>query len=252
MADGYLVGQGKIYLATRNSSGVNGPFQWIGDASGFVLTGAENFLDYSENYSGNRVRVVHVPLSQTSGFTMDMRALTAANLAVAVHGNVAAGTGSTVTGEAFNAFNGGIAFLGHPGVTSVVINKAGTPLVLGTDYTLDAVNGTITILPGSTQVVSPTVATALTANYTFSANGGTVQALTSQYSEFSLRYVGFSQTDGSAVIVNMYRVTIDIAASLALIGADVASLNVTGAILPAPEITPSSTVSNLYTITRGA
>lgn len=252
MADGYLVGQGKIFLAPRNTTtGAIGQWTWVGDASGLAISGAENFLDYEENYSGNRVRVVHVPLSQTSGFTMDMRAVTAANLAIAVHGNVVAGVGATVTGEAFTGYNGAIAFLAHPGVSTVVINKAGTPLVLGTDYTLDAVNGTITILSGSTQVPAG-AGTALTANYTFASNGGTVQALTSQYQEFALRYNGFSQTDGSVVQFYAPRVTVDIASSIALIGNDVATLAVSGAMLPASEITASSTVSNLYTLTRGA
>lgn len=253
MADGYLVGQGKIYLATRNTTtNVIGAYRWIGDASGFEITGAEDFLDYEENYSGSRVRVVHIALSTTAGYSMDMRNITAANLAAAVHGNFSTGAGATVTAQQITGYNDSIVFLANPGVSSVVINKAGVPLVLNTDYTLDALNGTITILPGSTAVTAVMGAVALTANYTFAANGGTVQAMTARYQEFALRYVGFSQTDGSAIMVNMPRVTVDIAASLALIGNDVATLSVSGGILPAPEITASPTVSNLYTITRGA
>ena len=69
--------------------------------------------------------------------------------------------------------------------------------------------------------------------------------------EFSLRYDGFSQTDGSVIIVNLHRVTFDLAADIAFIGSDVAALEVSGALLPATEIT-NPVLSQFYTITRGA
>lgn len=251
MADGYVVGQGKIYLAPRNSTGRTGGYAWAGDADGFSLNASEDFLDFNESHSGARARVVHISLGKSAGFTLSLRRLDAVNLARAIHGTVGTTAGATVTGEALSAYNGSTIPLAFPGVSSVVINKAGTPLVLGTDYTVDAANGTITILPGSTAVASPTTATALTANYTYAAYGGTVQALVNSNQEFSLRYDGFSQTDGSAIIVNLHRVTFDLASDIALIGTDVAALEVGGAILPASEITGNG-LSQFYTITRGA
>lgn len=251
MADGYVVGQGKIYLAPRNSTGRTGGFAWAGDADGLSLTASEDFLDFNESWSGNRSRVVHISLGRTGGFSLSLRRLDAINLARAIKGTVGGtSAGATVSAEPIVGYNGAMVPLAFPGVSTVVVNKGGTPLVAGTDYTLDAANGTLTFLPGSTQVPAG-AGTNLTVNYTYAAFGGTVQALTAATQEFSLRYEGFSQTDGSAIIVNLHRITFDLASDIALIGSDVAALELTGAMLPASEITGAN-LSQFYTITRGA
>ena len=250
MADGYLVGQGKISLAPRNSTGRTGGFTWVGDADALTITGSETFLDFNESWSGQRARVVHLSQGKETGFTLSLRRIDAINLARAVHGTVGATAGASVTAEPLVAYNNASVPLAYPGVSSVVVNKGGTPLVLGTDYTVDAVSGMLTFLPGSTQVPAG-AGVNVTVNYTYAANGGVVQALTAGTQEFTLRYDGFSQTDGSAIIVTMHRITLDVAASIALLGSDVAALELTGAMLPASEITGQG-LSQFFTIARGA
>lgn len=250
MADGYLVGQGKIYLAPRNSTGRTGGYTWVGDADAFSLSASEDFLDFNESWSGQRARVVHLSLGKTAGFTLSLRRIDAINLARAIKGTVGATAGSTVTGETLMAYAGTSVPLRFPGVSAVSLTAAGTPLVAGTDYTVDPVGGMVTFLAGSTRVTGATPVT-VTAAYTYANYGGTVQALTAGNQEFSLRYDGFSQTDNSPIIVNLHRVTFDIAADIALIGTDVAALEMGGAILPATEITATDQ-SQFYTITRGA
>ncbi len=251
MAD-YFVGQGPISLAPRNSAGRTGGFVFAGDSDVFSVSGTEDFLDFNESYTGARARVVHVPLSRELSFDLSLRWLDATNLARALHGTVGTTAGATVTAEPIVAYNNTMVPLLYPNVSSVVINKAGTPLVANTDYTLDAVNGTIKILPGSTLVTSAMGAVNLTANYTYASYGGTVQALKATTQEYTLRFDGFSQTDNSPMIVTLHRVTIDLAGTISFIGNDVAALELSGALLPAGEISATGPLSQYMTIVRGA
>ena len=64
-------------------------------------------------------------------------------------------TAIAATAFTFNAQ--GAINLGHMGVSNVVVtsNPAGTTYVAGTDYTLDAVNGAVTIVPTGRADISP-------------------------------------------------------------------------------------------------
>lgn len=237
----YAVGQGKVYIASRDSTGRTSGFVWMGDADGFSITGSQNFLDFQESFSGNRARVLHVPTSTNLGFTLDLRNIDGDNLAKAFYGTTAASAGASVTGEAISAYANSMIPLANPGVSSVVVTKtAGSvALVAGTDYTVDAVNGTLTFLSGSTNVTG-TSAVPCTVNYTYAAYSAKTQFLNDTIKDYILRFEGKSQFDGKAQVFQLHRANFNLATSLQLIGSDVASLKIEGALLAAPEISTGS------------
>lgn len=242
MADKYYaVGQGKVYMATRNSTGQTSGFVHIGDADSLEIAGAEETLTFNESMSGLRKQVVNLVTSTDMSFTLGIRNIDAANLAKAYYGTTTSSAGATVSGETIVAYNGAMTPLKFPGVSSVTVTKTSgsTPLVAGTDYTLDAVNGTITILPGST-VVPAGAGVPCTVNYTYAAYAGKVEALVSDAQEYVIRFEGKTQFDNKAQIYTLYRAKPGIAAALALIGTDVGVLELTGALLPAQEISSGS------------
>lgn len=236
----YAVGQGKVYLASRDSTGRTSGFTWMGDCDGFELTGSQQFLDWQESYSGNRARVGHLPTSTELGFTLNIKNIDTANIAKAFYGTVTTSAGATVAAETFDAYASSMVPLANPGVSAVVVTKLpSTVLVAGTDYTVDAANGTLTFLPGSTAVTG-TSAVPCSVAYTYAAYAGKVQFLADTIKDYVLRFEGKSQFDGKAQVFQLHRANFNLAASLQLIGTDVASLALEGAVLAAPEISSGS------------
>jgi hypothetical protein len=229
----YAVGQGKVYMALRDSTGQIGGFDWIGDADGFTVTGAETKVSFQESYSGNRVRVLDITSSVDMGFTLNLRNIDGDNLAKAFYGSSAAVVAASVTGEAIVAYNGKMTALKYPGVSTVVVTKTAgsTTLVAGTDYTLDATNGTLTFLATSTAVPAG-AGVPCTVAYAQAGVSSRVKALTGSAAEYVIRFEGKSQFDGKAQIAMLHRAKPGIAAALSLIGTDVAQLALTGALLP--------------------
>jgi hypothetical protein len=229
----YAVGQGKVYIAPRDASGQIGGFEWIGDADGFTVTGNETKVSFQESYSGNRVKVIDVTSAIDMGFTLNLRNIDGDNLAKAFYGSSAAVAGASVVAEPIVCYNGKMTALKYPGVSAVVVTKTAgsTPLVAGVDYTLDAVNGTLTILSAST-VVAAGAGVPCTVNYTQAGVAARVKALTGAAAEYVIRFEGKSQFDNKAQIAMLHRAKPGIAAALSLIGSDVAQLALTGALLP--------------------
>ena len=239
MSDKYFAGvQGKVFIAPRDSNGVTGGFEYIGDTSGVSITGEQSFLDFNESNSGTMARVVHVPTATNLGFSMEMRNIDGKNLARAFYGSEAAAASGTVSSEAINAYAGKMVPLAFPGVSSVVVTKTSGSVVLvsGTDYTLDAVNGTLTFLSGSTAVTGSS-AVPCTVAYTHTAYTSKVQALTSTIKDYKIRCELKDLVSGNAIIVEMFRANMNLASELALISTEVGALTVEGSLLPAAEIT---------------
>lgn len=236
----YAVGQGKVYIASRDSTGRTSGFTWMGDADGFELTGSQNFLDWQESFSGNRARVGHIPTSTDLGFTLNLKNIDTENIAKAFYATRSTSAGASVVAEPIDAYASSMVPLANPGVSAVVVTKLpSTVLVAGTDYSVDAANGTITFLPGSTAVTG-TSKVPCTVSYTFAAYEGKLQFLSDTIKDYILRFEGKSQYDGKAVVYQLHRANFNLAASLQLIGTDVSSLALEGAVLAAPEISTGS------------
>lgn len=226
------VPQGKVYMADRSSTGKTSMFVHVGDVSGLTFNTSQNFFEDQESMTGLRSTVVRVPTGSTYTFSMEMKNIDKDNLAKAYQGVGTAYTSSTVTGEAINARPGERSFVKKLNISTVVVKKGATTLVAGTDYTVDAAWGAIDFIAG-TNIISGD--NAVTVDYAYAAQSG-VQALTQGQKDYALRFEGISKFDDKPFIVNLHRVSLDLAASLSLIGTGATVLTVGGLVLPASEI----------------
>lgn len=235
MADKYFaVPQGKVFIASRDASGQTSGFTHIGDCDGFTITTSQQFLDIYESMSGNRGIVAHIPTQSDFSAEVSILNIDGANLARAFYGESAAVEGATVVGEAITAYNGAMTPLKFPGVSAVVVKKGAATLVENTDYTVDAANGTITILAGSTEVPAGD-GVALTVDYAHGGVAARMKLMTEGLKDYTLRFEGKSKFDDLVQIGQVHRIALNMATTLSLIGTGVNKLVVSGKLLPAAE-----------------
>jgi hypothetical protein len=108
------------------------------------------------------------------------------------------------------------------------VNMGAANLVLGTDYTADLTNGSITITSGSLLVpafnntfgVAPAGSggVSITSAYSYAAYTGKVEAFTTGIQYFTVRFQGINVVNSQPVIVTAYQVGLDMAKMLAFIG----------------------------------
>lgn len=235
MADKYFaVPQGKVYIASRDASGKTSGFTHIGDCDGFTINTSQQFLDIYESMSGNRGIVAHIPTQTDFSAEVSILNINGENLAKAFYGESATVAGASVVGEAVTLYNGEMSPLKYPGVSSVVVKKGATTLVANTDYVLDATNGTITVLAGSTVITAGT-AHACTVDYTHGGVSSRIQGMTQGIKDYTLRFEGKSKFDDLTQIGQIHRIALNMASALSLIGTGVNKLVVKGKLLPAAE-----------------
>jgi hypothetical protein len=234
MADKYFaVPQGKVYIASRDSTGITSGYAYVGDCDGFTITSTQSFLDIYESNTGNRAIVAHIPSQTDLATELSVLNIDATNLAKAYYGDVVTSASGSVTAESHAAYNGSSFALLHPNVTTVVVKKGVASLVLNTDYSLDAATGIINILPGSTSVTAGAASTLLV-DYTH-VGSSKIRGLTQGIKDYALMFVGKSKFDNETQIATIHRVALDIAASLSLIGTGLNKLVLKGKLLPAYE-----------------
>jgi hypothetical protein len=229
----YYYGQGRIFLAERDATtGIPGAYRWVGDVSAFSIKLAVEKVEHKESYSGQRALVRSFPIGKSATIDMTLHQVDTDNLSLTLNGTTTSTTSGTVSAETLPADLdvGQQVSLANPGVSSVVItDSTGTPLTLtaGTDYTVDADFGRITILNlGS--YVQP-----FKAAYSYAARKA-VGMFTTGQKNFALRYEGVNLAEGNApVIADLYKLAPDPLAELALIttGNDVAGMQITGGVL---------------------
>lgn len=248
----YYVGQGTVFMAPRVSGGaVSGGFLALGDCDHLSIEVNQKFDDIEESQSGNRLVAAHVPVGATYSFKMNLLQWSRQNLAKFLYGTdggaVALGT---VTGEAVKAYASSMTPLANPGVSAVVVHNGAASLVEGTDYTVDAANGTLTWLPGSTVVTSVASPVSLTVDYSYAAYSGKVEAVTATMPEIAIRFNGLNTANGgSPVIVTLHRAAINLAKTLDLLNNKHGSLEVDGMLLPDTTITTTG-LSQFYNLIK--
>jgi len=130
---------------------------------------------------------------------------------------------------------------GGTGAT-LVANMGAAALVLNTDYTVDAANGSLTILPGTTLVpayvdtyqVGPTSGgqVSISVAYAYAAYTGKVEAFTSGIQYYTMRLQGFNiANNNQPVVCNVYQAALDMTKMLSLIEAKHNSIELDGMLL---------------------
>lgn len=158
------------------------------------------------------------------------------NAAGSIIGVVVSGTGTTLATAASITTPGG-----GTGAT-FTINAGQTTCVLNTDYTVDAVMGSLGIVATSTKIppfidalgVAPvgSGATSLTVAYSYVGYTGKVEAFTSGIQYYTMRLQGINVANNNQpVICNVYQAAMDMAKMLSLIEAKHNAMELDGMLL---------------------
>jgi hypothetical protein len=214
MADlrGAFLGVGKIFLEDLdNPKGLI----FIGNCNSLTYEATPQEIeeqDYTTPGGGldasvQRISVVNV--------NYNARHFKTANMARALYGEAVENAAGTVTGEEKKAFPGAMVLLNNPGASSVVITPAagGSPLVLDTDYTLNAAGmpefkegGAVTSAGMDVEI-----------DYSY-AKHVTIQALVKSGKRYRQVFIGLNEVrSGKPVVIEVFRVNHS-PASLSFIG----------------------------------
>lgn len=212
----YGLFQGQLFIAERAFNGaLLSGFEFIGDADLFSVDPKQKFEDIKESQSGLGLTAAHIPIETDVSVKLRTLDIKIANWIRATWGGSAGAVASaSVSAEPVVLYNGLMTPLAHPGVSAVVLAGGA---VLGTDYTVDAVNGSITVLPGSTAIPAGTPLSTTVA-YTHAAYSGKVEAFTTGQRYYTLRLQGRNTAQGNQpVIVTCHQAALDMAKSFSLI-----------------------------------
>lgn len=225
----YFSGQGRIYLAERDVNGDAEAFDHIGNAPVFNLELATDTVEHRESRSGQRVTDLILTTAKSVTVNLTLEEFTLENLAKALYGSITEVAGGTVTVETFPTVESGqYVKLDHGKVTLLVLtDSTGSPVTLdGDNYELmSAATGMIRIkdLTGLTQPIK--------AAYTYAASKK-VNMFTQPRKDYWLRFDGVNTADqDKACTVDIYKVSLNPAASLPLINDELAQLELTGGAL---------------------
>lgn len=223
-------GRGAVSIALRNPDGTLGQWFPIAEARLLEISNSQEFEDIYSRCDRAGGQILH-SLQQTdqdvSIETYDFSPESLARAYYGTHATVAAGN-VTNEGLIFKAKDETIP-LNHPfGVTGVVVNLASTVLVEGTDYSVDYEHGTITVLVDPVDgVVLPVT---LDVDYSY-IEYDTIQAGMTGVQEYAVRFDGINVNDNLPYQVYLWRVSINLSASLSLITEETASLEMSGKLL---------------------
>ena len=250
----YYSGQGKVYVATRDATGNPGGFRWLGNVPSLELSIETTKFEHKEAYTGNRAIDVTVVTETNASLTFTIEEFTKENLALGLYGtNTAVASDGAVVETLYSAHNPPlqadgtenlVGTVGYPMrlvnpngvvVASVTDVGAATTYVAGTDYSVDATNGTITPIYNGDETQTSTLGIVHGANLvvTYSHTGHTrTDVFTKTSQEVWLRFEGLSTLDsGETTLIDCYRVAIDPMSGYGLINDEIGSAEITGSIL---------------------
>lgn len=225
----YMSLQGEIMLYDRDVNGNPTTGYWVGDANAATLGMEESTTKYKENYTGKRATALEVAneIVNSVGFTLLQQS--ARNLVELWRGEEVTQSVTPVVGKTISSATlqvGDRYMLGAENVSSVVIkDSAGSPatLVSGTDYELDATTGRLKLLNAGSYT-GP-----LTADFTPGASKS-AKLLTGVKKDFWLSLVGVNTvvTGQPKGVLDLYKVTLALPASLSLIDDERGEYPITG------------------------
>jgi hypothetical protein len=232
----YYSGQGSLMAAVRDAvTGKPKGFERIGNVPELSIDIEVTNFEHKESETGARGLDLIINKERKGKFTFKMESITLDNLALGLMGTSAAVAGAPVSDEPHKVYLGKRVPLAHPDVSAVTVTVGVTPMILGTDYTLDLKNGVI---------IWPAVATAnavenadVVVDYTYGGYNRLDAFTQSSANERYLRFEGLNTVDDSLVIVDMYRCQFDPLTGYGLINEELASVDVSGSLLSDPFIT---------------
>lgn len=240
MANYYYSGQGSLYAAKRDAAtGKPLGFVPVGNVPELSIDIEVTKFEHKESESGSRLLDLTLVKEKKGKFKMKMENVTLDNLAIGLYGEASTVALGTVTDETLKFYKGTRMPLAHPNVSAVVVKDVTetTTYVLGTDYTVDAKNGTL-VFPATGAI--PVDGDTLNVSYSHGVYTN-LEAFTQAVSpERWLRFEGLNTVDGSHVIIDCYKAQFDPLTGYSLINEDIASIDMAGSLLADSFITSGS------------
>lgn len=226
----YFSGQGRVYLAARDSNGNPLALRWVGNVPDLKVSLNVETIEHKESYSGQRLTDLQIIKSKDGEFSCTLEDFSIENIELTLYGVTSSVTAGSVIDEALptGITAGETRLLAHQFVSNVVIqDSAGTPATLtaGTHYKVHANQGAIEFLnvTGFTQPFK--------VDYDYGAAKASAMFKSAQ-PEVWLRFDGINTADGNRpVIVDLYRVAINPTKDLSLISDELQRFELSGRVL---------------------
>jgi hypothetical protein len=147
-----LLGNFSVYVAELTAGGLPKGERHVGNCSNVTLNTTPDKLTKRENMTSARGVYKEVTRSTETIIKLTMDEITVENLALALYGTIAslAQSGAAVTAYEIEAVQQGLYYsVGKRSISLVTVEPSGggTPYVLNDDYTIDAAQGRIYIVP---------------------------------------------------------------------------------------------------------
>ncbi|CAN5754092.1 hypothetical protein BH11PSE12_BH11PSE12_08300 [soil metagenome] len=224
----YFLGQGKVYIASRDAQGNAKAQRWLGDVSEAKIGLKTDKVDHKESYSGQRAIAKKLVIGKEASVDLKIMELSRENLALALYGKSLTIASGSVTGEVLpTVLVGERVSLKYLKVSGLVItDSAATPVVLNASkYTVDPDYGSI-VFNDVAVAVQP-----FKAAYTH-AELENVAVFTAAQPEVFLRYEGINLAEGNTpIVVELYKVNTEPLKELALITTKLAELDINATVL---------------------
>lgn len=228
----YFSGQGRVYLAARDTNGNPQALRWVGNVPDLKVSLSVETIEHKESYSGQRLTDLQLIKGKDGEFSCTLEDLSVENLELSLYGATTSVTAGSVTAEALPAgiTAGETRLLANQFVSSVVIkDSTATPKTLpSAQYTVFASQGAIRfddITTGGPYTQPFKV------DYAYGAAKRSAMFKSAQ-PEMWLRFDGINTADGNRpVIVDLYRVAINPAKDLSLISDELQRFELSGRVL---------------------
>lgn len=227
----YFSGQGRVYLAARDSSGNPQAMRWVGNVPDLKVTLNIDTVEHKESYSGQRLTDLQLIRGKDGEFSCTLEDFSVENLELTLYGTTTTTTSSSVSNETLPTVAVGETWLlANPFVSSVsIVDSAGTPKTLpSTQYTVHENQGAITFNDITTggPYTQP-----FKVSYT-RAGSKRVAMFRSAQPEVWLRFDGLNTADGNKpIILDLYRVAITPTRDLSMISEELQRFELTGRVL---------------------
>lgn len=229
-SDNLLLGNYACYLAELDGSGLPMGERHVGNASAISLQVEPDILEKNERMTSARGLYKQVARQTKMSLKLTLDEITIENLQLGVLGSAVAfgqSNGGLTNHEISSAPEQGLYYAtGKRNISDVTVQWDGDPMTEGTDYTVDAANGRIYVVPGG--AIGNGAALTVSCDYA-ETTSRTVRLGTDPNLRRYVRLVG-DPTTGATHDYEFWNVQLSPDGELALISDEFASIGLTGAV----------------------
>ncbi len=228
----YFSGQGRVFIGSRDSSGNPAGLTFVGNVPDLKVSLSVDTIEHQESQSGQRLTDLQLIRSKKGEFTCTLEEWIQSNLELALYGSTTIVESGTVTDEPLpNPVTlGSLNLLSKQNVSSVVVkDSSATPLTLPTtQYTVNEKHGSLII--NDTTAGGP-YTEPFKVDYSY-GEANITALFTQPLPERWVRFEGLNTADAnSEVVIDLYRVAINPARDLSVIGNELMKFELSGQVL---------------------